>query len=341
MMDKVSIKPLICCILSLFFILESTVGISGVANITFENPESYILNEKVLHNIVKVRVTDEIGNPVPFIAINFLCSDKEIADFIFSTTVTDANGLAVSIIQSQVSAETIISPPQEFEGRIPYVYAKSENVTSNEVPIKVWWGVICDPYFMGPYFENTFKSFIDNSVYKLSSLILHGDFVEVFFSYPLEEFNFGAYSTDSRIANADSIIIGWNKIILTINGFSEGITNIIVDGIPPAVISIRVIDSTKVDYSIVDLPKAPILKQNYPNPVNSITTIQFSIPYKTFVTLTVYNLIGQQVAELYNKLSQPGYYSINFDVNSFPNGTYIYRLQAGNSFEFKKLILLR
>jgi len=340
-MDKIPIRTLIFLILYLVVTLESISGRSNVVNVSFVEPGGYILFNKVLHQVIKVRVTDEIGNPVPLISVDFLSSDTEIADFLFATTITDSNGLAISVIQSQVSADTIISPPPEFNGRIPYITAIAEGIMSNEVPVTIFWRAIIEPIFMGPYFKNIFESFIDTSVVKGCSLSLQGEFVEVFGPPPLEDFSFGIYTTNPNIASVESAIIYFDRIIVNINGFEEGITNIIVDGIPPAVISIRVFSDTKVENLIHNLPTEPTLKQNYPNPFNQVTTIQFSIPYNTFVNLTVYNFLGQQVAILFSQFSQSGHYSINFDASSLSSGIYIYKLQAGDFYEYKKLILLK
>jgi len=83
------------------------------------------------------------------------------------------------------------------------------------------------------------------------------------------------------------------------------------------------------------------LKQNYPNPFNPSTTIKFQIPNSNFVTLGIYNLLGQKVATLVNKKLNAGIYTAEWNAAGFASGVYLYRLQAGNYTETKKLILLR
>lgn len=89
------------------------------------------------------------------------------------------------------------------------------------------------------------------------------------------------------------------------------------------------------------VPKVFKLDQNYPNPFNPQTTIQFDIPRKSNVTLEVYNIMGQRVAELVNKSYQPGRYKIDFNASNYASGVYIYRLIADNYIKEQKMILLK
>jgi rhamnogalacturonan endolyase len=88
---------------------------------------------------------------------------------------------------------------------------------------------------------------------------------------------------------------------------------------------------------------------NYPNPFNSMTNISYSIPTPDFVTLIVYNMLGQEIQTLVNKFQLAGYYNVNFDANNFSSGVYVYKLQVGDPsnssgqvfIETKKMILIR
>jgi V8-like Glu-specific endopeptidase len=88
-------------------------------------------------------------------------------------------------------------------------------------------------------------------------------------------------------------------------------------------------------------PIAFDLEQNYPNPFNPSTTIRYSLPHSSFVTLTVYNTLGQQVARLVNKHQQAGYHEAVFRGDWFTSNVYFYRLQAGSHVGTKKMLLLR
>jgi hypothetical protein len=89
------------------------------------------------------------------------------------------------------------------------------------------------------------------------------------------------------------------------------------------------------------IPAAFALDQNYPNPFNPSTMIQFEIPEAQFVTLKVYNLLGQEVATLIDSQLGPGRYRAEFDGRNLPSGTYLYRLQVGTFTETKKMVLVK
>lgn len=83
------------------------------------------------------------------------------------------------------------------------------------------------------------------------------------------------------------------------------------------------------------------LDQNYPNPFNPTTTIQFAIPKAGEYKVVVYNILGEQVAELLNTQLQPGVHSVEFSANNLASGIYIYQL-IGNDVNFtKKMILMK
>lgn len=84
-----------------------------------------------------------------------------------------------------------------------------------------------------------------------------------------------------------------------------------------------------------------ILEQNYPNPFNPVTKIMFTVPTSQYVNLTVYNLLGQEVATLVNDEKPIGNYEVSFIATNLPSGTYFYRLRAGSSIITKKMQLLK
>jgi hypothetical protein len=83
------------------------------------------------------------------------------------------------------------------------------------------------------------------------------------------------------------------------------------------------------------------LDQNYPNPFNPTTNINFSLVKSGFAKLVVYNILGQEVRVLVNGYKDAGRYTINFNAVNLPSGTYIYKLQSGNSVSVKKMMLLK
>ena len=83
------------------------------------------------------------------------------------------------------------------------------------------------------------------------------------------------------------------------------------------------------------------LNVNYPNPFNAYTTIEYHIPKDEFVTLKVYNVSSKLVKTLVDTIQTAGSYSIRFDCNDLPSGSYFYRMTAGDFSETKKYILMK
>jgi len=83
------------------------------------------------------------------------------------------------------------------------------------------------------------------------------------------------------------------------------------------------------------------LSQNYPNPFNPTTTIEISIPKPEFVTLKIYNLLGQEVSTLVSDKLTPGEYKYNWDASGFASGIYYYKLKVGSFVQTKKLLLTK
>jgi hypothetical protein len=97
------------------------------------------------------------------------------------------------------------------------------------------------------------------------------------------------------------------------------------------------------------IPEQFHLFQNYPNPFNPITTIIYSIPELSFVTLKVYDVLGNEITNLSNEEKQAGTYELEFsakddsggNARDLPSGIYIYQLQAGSFIQTKKMVLLK
>ncbi len=100
----------------------------------------------------------------------------------------------------------------------------------------------------------------------------------------------------------------------------------------------------KVSTDIRDMKNTPKhfeLYQNYPNPFNPATKISYSVPKNGYVSLKVYNLLGEEIATLYEGVRQAGHYVVTFNGSGFASGMYLYQLKADNFTETKKLILLK
>lgn len=84
-----------------------------------------------------------------------------------------------------------------------------------------------------------------------------------------------------------------------------------------------------------------VLAQNYPNPFNPRTTLEFHIPTGEFVTLKIYNLVGEEVATLVSGQLSAGSHTFEFNASNLPSGVYLYRLQAGSYTAAKKMVVIK
>ncbi len=91
----------------------------------------------------------------------------------------------------------------------------------------------------------------------------------------------------------------------------------------------------------VTVPQTYSLDQNYPNPFNPTTTIRYSIPNSSMVTLTIYNILGQEIATLVHQRQGAGTYTATFQASRFASGVYFYRLTAGSFTSVKKMLMLK
>ena len=83
------------------------------------------------------------------------------------------------------------------------------------------------------------------------------------------------------------------------------------------------------------------LDQNYPNPFNPSTTIKYQIPELSFVTLKVYDVLGNEITTLVSDEKTVGNHQVDFDAFSLSSGVYFYQLKAGSFIEAKKMVLMK
>lgn len=104
------------------------------------------------------------------------------------------------------------------------------------------------------------------------------------------------------------------------------------------------VDSTQVVVGVEDEPTLPTefaLEQNYPNPFNPSTSIQYAISSRQFVSLKVYDILGNEIETLVNEIKPAGTYEVTWHAANLPSGVYFYQLKAGSFVETRKMLLLK
>ncbi len=153
---------------------------------------------------------------------------------------------------------------------------------------------------------------------------------------------------------------GWSGQSITLSGNSS--TNIAVRFHPTSIgekIDSLIIDSDDYDENRIiiilrgigkltsvneissDLLSSFTLSQNFPNPFNSETVIQYILPIRSHVILTVLNFLGHEIVKLIDGAQLAGQYDAVWNASDFPSGIYFYRLQAGDFLQTKKMLLIK
>lgn len=99
--------------------------------------------------------------------------------------------------------------------------------------------------------------------------------------------------------------------------------------------------SETISVEVTSIPSEFNLAQNYPNPFNPTTNITFAIPENGNVKLSVYNMLGEEIAVLLNGYREAGNYEVTFNANELNSGIYLYKIEAGNFVNIKKMILVK
>lgn len=131
-----------------------------------------------------------------------------------------------------------------------------------------------------------------------------------------------------------------------------GTITISADGVigSPKIVEVRQAGIlTSVNDLNIGIPKNYQVEQNYPNPFNPSTVIRYGLPTESDVTVTVYNILGEEVVKLFDGIQSAGFHEINFNATGLSSGIYIYKISAGNSLsdsergftQIKKMLLMK
>ena len=142
----------------------------------------------------------------------------------------------------------------------------------------------------------------------------------------------GMYSDLYAITDCSggAIGLGWHQFDFSIRSFKVSKNGVLGEVITSLIDKIELI-----------FPEQIILHQNFPNPFNSSTTIQFQLLKENKINIDLYNVLGEKIQTIIDGFYSNGMYSINFSSYEIPSGIYFYQLQAADFIQTKKMILLK
>ena len=253
---------------------------------------------------------------VPYYTIDLILID---------TTLISANHYGISYTgynnPSILDSETTQNWPFSLTELICYTLTTNNN--------NIYVGTSDGVYLSTNFGKNWEQHGLDNkNVYKLISvgtkmlaLTNDGFYRSLDGGNNWNNFNIGLTDIyNIALCNGDLIALTYTDKTIWKNSFNELITDVKKEGI---------------------LPLSFSLSQNYPNPFNPSTTIGYSIPTNSFVTLKIYNLLGSEIATLVNEEKNYGTYKVIWNAQNIPSGVYFYKITAGEYSEVKKMILLK
>jgi hypothetical protein len=139
------------------------------------------------------------------------------------------------------------------------------------------------------------------------------------------------------LQNAQAVNSGTNLVLPTVFEDLDNISRPQGSGFDIGTYEYSTLTSVEEELTLPDF----ILYQNYPNPFNPKTNIGFRIAEFGFVSLKLYDVLGNEVATLVNEIKSAGNYEVTFDASELPSGIYLYQLRSENYASTKKMLLLK
>jgi hypothetical protein len=267
--------------------------------------------------------------------------------------------------------------PRQVEGRVQFVVHDlddNDNSASSEDTLAngIWYHVAgtYDGQFIRVYINGVLEDEDDEGQFTIQTsdgILAFGRLGEIsaeYFDGKIDEVRIWNFARNRKqlistmtdtlspayYSNADSGLVGyWRFDVLEdlgVNGDGEDdVRDFSVFGNHADLENSAILEPSEalVSVEMVDnlIPNKFYLSQNFPNPFNPSTKINFSIPEESYVALEVFNALGESVGLLVSQELTIGNYNYDWDASFSPSGIYFYRLQAGDFVETKKMILLK
>jgi hypothetical protein len=171
---------------------------------------------------------------------------------------------------------------------------------------------------------------VGNNYNTLDSLIAYSDTLQENNYTPVSWSNFSTVLSSAK----NAININYSNSVSAADALGNA-----VDALQAAIEGLILV--TFVEETGNNIPGKFALYQNYPNPFNPSTRISYGIPRSEYISIKIYDVLGNQLSIIYEGIQQPGKYVVLFDGSELAGGVYFYCLQAGSFIETKKFILLK
>lgn len=139
----------------------------------------------------------------------------------------------------------------------------------------------------------------------------------------------------------DSLIVRVTAANVTPGSYTLTVTASGPNGTPVHQRTVSITANTTTSITTEEIPYTFKLEQNYPNPFNPVTKIGYSVAKVTDVKISVFNILGKEVASFVNEKQAPGNHYVLFNANSLTTGVYYYKIEAGGFSDVKKMILMK
>jgi hypothetical protein len=321
--------------------IEGT-AVEGTQNTSF----TVIASDGDLTSTMEVSVTIIPVNDPPQITSPATATANEGNRFVYRATAVDVDGpwLSIRYIDYPAwlspSGSEISGTPYNVNPDTTFTVIASDNELSDTLKVAVSVITVND----APYFEYAFPQ---PAFYDLETLNWSLDLDDYASDpdHPDEELSWSYNLLDPHPL---IITIDEETHIATISGSNIlGILRIAFTVTDP--LNASASDTLTVNMLISDvdedltaiIPDDFVLFDNYPNPFNPTTTIQYGLPHPCHITLGIYNMLGQQIADLVDEKQAAGMHRIVWDASNVNSGVYFFRIQAGTWQKVKRMILMK